>query len=105
MKLVRRRLRRKCMMPSPAFGSCRGIWRCSSSWATFCTDALGANRSECREGNGTSRSAERGGQELNIDWRSNFKKKNPRTTVITTGHGLGAGLATLCAHDLQCSGI
>ncbi len=32
-------------------------------------------------------------------------KKDPHTTVITTGHSLGAGLATVCAHDLQSTGI
>jgi len=30
---------------------------------------------------------------------------HPNTQVITTGHSLGAGLATLCAHDLQSSGV
>jgi hypothetical protein len=31
--------------------------------------------------------------------------KNKNAVVITTGHSLGAGLATLCAHDLECSNI
>jgi hypothetical protein len=31
--------------------------------------------------------------------------KSPGATVITTGHSLGAGLATVCAHDLDCSNI
>jgi hypothetical protein len=32
-------------------------------------------------------------------------KKDPSAAVITTGHSLGAGLATVCAHDLQSTGI
>lgn len=36
---------------------------------------------------------------------SNALAKTPYAAVITTGHSLGAGLATLCAHDLDCSGI
>jgi Lipase (class 3) len=31
--------------------------------------------------------------------------KRPHASVIVTGHSLGAGLATLCAHDLECEGI
>src|SRR5260370_35340033 len=31
--------------------------------------------------------------------------RNRDAIVITTGHSLGAGLATLCAHDLECSSI
>ena len=31
--------------------------------------------------------------------------QDPHTTVITTGHSLGAALCTVCAHDLECSGI
>lgn len=34
-----------------------------------------------------------------------YLAKDPHTTVITTGHSLGAGLATVCAHDLECSGL
>ncbi len=32
-------------------------------------------------------------------------EKDPTAVVITTGHSLGAGLAILCAHDLQSTGI
>lgn len=82
------------------------------------------------------------GQDLNLDWRSNFNTRqvvpswsaevkvhagfleiyssvretvhatvlkylsqDPKAAVVTTGHSLGAGLATVCAHDLECSGI
>lgn len=34
-----------------------------------------------------------------------YLAKDPHTNVITTGHSLGAGLATVCAHDLDSSGI
>lgn len=36
---------------------------------------------------------------------STYLSNIPRATVIVTGHSLGAALATVCAHDLECSGI
>lgn len=32
-----------------------------------------------------------------------LRADSPEAQVITTGHSLGAGLALVCAHDLQCS--
>lgn len=34
-----------------------------------------------------------------------YLQKDGTSTVITTGHSLGAGLSTVCAHDLECSGV
>lgn len=36
---------------------------------------------------------------------STYLSKTPHAAVIVTGHSLGAALATVCAHDLECSGI
>jgi hypothetical protein len=34
-----------------------------------------------------------------------YLAKDPHSTVVTTGHSLGAGLATVCAHDLETIGL
>jgi hypothetical protein len=34
-----------------------------------------------------------------------YLEADAHSSVIVTGHSLGAGLATVCAHDLECSGL